>query len=548
MPLATELVGRMDTEDIAAVQQTLAQTWGLDFGRVRSLISHLNSWQTQDQLVDRHALSHRGIGQILRALEPWLEVDGDRYRLAPQYRDAFSPHFSRQPTPTEASSTQPTLPSLEHILTQRPAPNLDLDHVAATPETLLKRANFIVETYDLTGAEILCLGDHDLTSLALASVHSEVAISVVDVDERLLLFIDQTARQFGWNIKTYFADLRLELPSSLKARFDLIFTDPPYSPTGVKLFLQRGISALKDHPFTRILLAYGFGEQHPGLGYKVQSVLHELRLVSEAILPQFNRYNGARAIGAQSALYALRPTRRSGPAAERIANTATIYTHGKSAEESTPLSTLAGVRDLTQSWQGGETILVQESQQQETWPQVKKMDLAAYLALSRQEGPPRVRNLAIQLYPHFDPYLIRILLTAQAESLLIGIHRSGRKTLADNNSLYQLITCRYRLIEQKTQQDLTWILFEQRPMSSAKNPLSLLHYIGDHSQARLGNAWREGLISQSKHQGINLTKNQARKLIRQGGLGSRYGNHFLNELPLHLLDELVAEIETTMQF
>jgi len=158
-----------------------------------------------------------------------------------------------------------------------------------------------------------------------------------------------------------------------------------------------------------------------------------------------------------------------------------------------------------------------------------------------------VQNLAIQLYPHFAPYLIRILLTARAESLLIGIHQSERKTLAADNSLHQLITCRYRLVDQTTQQDLTWILFEQRPMPSANNPLSLLHYIGDHPQARLGNAWREGLISQSKHQGINLTKNQARKLIRQGILGSLYGNHFPNELPLHLLDELVAEIEATMQ-
>ena len=74
-------------------------------------------------------------------------------------------------------------------------------------------------------------------------------VTVVDIDEQLLAFIDKTARERDWNIKTYFADLRLELPASLETHFDLIFTDPPYSPAGVKLFLQRNIAA----PFDSLL-------------------------------------------------------------------------------------------------------------------------------------------------------------------------------------------------------------------------------------------------------------------------------------------------------
>ena len=87
---------------------------------------------------------------------------------------------------------------------------------------LLKRALFVATTYDTAQAHI---------------------------DEQLLAFIDKTARERDWNIKTYFADLRLELPASLETHFDLIFTDPPYSPAGVKLFLQRNIAT----PFDSLL-------------------------------------------------------------------------------------------------------------------------------------------------------------------------------------------------------------------------------------------------------------------------------------------------------
>src|SRR6266542_1368392 len=75
----------------------------------------------------------------------------------------------------------------------------------------------------------------------------------------------------------------------------------------------RAAASLRHGDFGRVVLCYGFGEQHPSLGFKVQSVLHDLRLVTEAVLPGFNRYQGAEAIGAASALYVCRPTRRSRP-------------------------------------------------------------------------------------------------------------------------------------------------------------------------------------------------------------------------------------------
>jgi N4-bis(aminopropyl)spermidine synthase len=222
-----------------------------------------------------------------------------------------------------------------------PAPARHLDHVPATAATAARRARFLAESFDLAGASVLCLGDHDLTSLALLHLAPTAEVAVVDVDERVLGHVDAVARDRGWRVRTVFADLRVELPRSLAGRFDLVFSDPPYTPAGVRLFLRRGLEALRRGEFARVLFCYGFGERQPALGLKVQAVVQELRLVAEAIPPAFNRYQGAEAIGGASALYVCRPTRRTWPALRDAAAHADprIYTHGGGAEEA-PLPAL----------------------------------------------------------------------------------------------------------------------------------------------------------------------------------------------------------------
>ena len=71
----------------------------------------------------------------------------------------------------------------------------------------------------------------------------------------------------------------------------------------------------------------------------MQEALHELRLLIEALYPQFNRYVGAEAIGSASALYVTRPTRRTWAAAEKKGrSSARIYSGGKASLESSAAS------------------------------------------------------------------------------------------------------------------------------------------------------------------------------------------------------------------
>ena len=86
----------------------------------------------------------------------------------------------------------------------------------------------------------------------------------------------------------------------------------------------------------RLLVAYGYPEGSPALGLKVQSELSALELVYEAVLPDFNAYEGALAIGSRAPLYVLRPTRRSAKIAARrgARHAEALYTRGRQAVES----------------------------------------------------------------------------------------------------------------------------------------------------------------------------------------------------------------------
>ena len=335
--------------EVERVRDELAAAWGPEFGRVRRLVAVLadGDWHALGELVAATATSRRSVGEVLRRLGPWVELDrpADRARAPAVTALAAAFQAGRAPAP---AAEEPLAAAMAAIMGGLPAPVRHLDHVPATPATAARRARFLAETFDLDRASVLCLGDHDLTSLALLQVAPGAEVAVVDVDERVLGHVDAVARARGWRVRTVFADLRVELPRSLAERFDLVFSDPPYTQAGVRLFLRRGLEALRRSEFARLLFCYGFSERQPALGLKVQEVVQELRLVAEAILPAFNRYQGAEAIGGASALYVCRPTRRTWPALRTAAAAdPRIYTHGEGAEEAAlPPLPPAAVRTL----------------------------------------------------------------------------------------------------------------------------------------------------------------------------------------------------------
>jgi len=550
--------------DVERARDELAAAWGTELGRVRRLVAVLldGDWHPVGELVGATATSRRSVAEVLRRLEPWVELDpgGDRARVGDQALAALAAAFQAgeapAPGPEEAVEA-----SMTAIMGGLPAPVRHLDHVPATPATAARRAHFLAERFDLGGARVLCLGDHDLTSLALLHVAPRAEVAVVDVDERVLGYVDAVARGRGWRVRTVFADLRVELPRSLAGRFDLVFSDPPYTQAGVRLFLRRGLEALRRSEFARVLFCYGFGERQPALGLKVQAVVQDLRLVAEAILPAFNRYLGAEAIGGASALYVCRPTRRTWPALRDAAAHADprIYTHGEGAEEAAlpplpPAATLAleglagdrGELGLTVAGDGMPDGLGGQ----------RALTLGAYLRdMGTAKGrPPFTASphdgvVVANLWPHHGAYLPRLLLTGAAARLVVTTPKETMEvaSLDPADPLARLLASTWRLrVHARGGGAAPAVLVAERaPPPTADPPGLVLRFLVDHRHAVLGNAWREALIAAAAAEGRQVSKNQARQAIAAGPLAPQLQSH-LAELPVELLRLLVTDVDRTL--
>lgn len=578
-----QTIDNTSREQLAKLHDELARAWGIDFRRAQALLCLLcdGGWHTISDLIAAGSISHWNITHLLQQLDPWLEHDEQRVRIAPAHHDAFADVFACAHVSQDAflapyeiaakasvQATQSTalVASMQQLLQEFPGVrNRNLDHVAATPLTCVKRALFLTENYALEGAQVLFLGDHDFTSLALAQVTTNVAITVVDVDEQALSYISAVAARRGWHMRPVFADFRVELPRSLHEAYDLVFTDPPYTPEGIGLFLGRGIESLKAVDYARLLFCYGFSERHPALGYKVQSVLYDLRLVSEAIFPHFNRYSGAEAIASSAALYICRPTRRSVPAAEAQSVDPRIYTHGKNAEEAQieqlPDHIVNKVKAYLAEYADKKALLVGDGWPGEMIGRVEATSLSGYLrTMYTQQGaqgkPPFTRSphagvVAVNLFPHYSVYLARMLLTSAAEHLLIVVDEETARALFEgqkDDRLNALIMCKYQVMTRTHGSSSTpsIITFNQAAPDSLEGVNFVLRYIIDRRYAKLVNAWREGLIAWYARQGRTISKNQARHAIEQCRLAIIHAAGYLSELSLADLRELVGEVNATL--
>lgn len=199
----------------------------------------------------------------------------------------------------ECSATGLSLPSFAQKLidkqaefsNRRPVPRTEIDQAFGKPITAIRRALLMLENGDLEGRNVLLLGDDDLTSLAIAQLKTSAKITVLDIDNRLLELIQEIAKENNFLINCFKLDLQKELPTNILEKFDVVFTDPPYTVTGLELFLSRAIEILKKESGKKIYLAYA--HRPPVHQLKVQRIINELGLAITQLIPGFNLYEGA---------------------------------------------------------------------------------------------------------------------------------------------------------------------------------------------------------------------------------------------------------------
>lgn len=463
-----------------------------------------------------------------------LERAGDRFRLPRNQAGNFTRYHTDIPRYTskywdiglEEERYAEVLERLRTLIAEAPRGRHTLDHVSATAETVLRRALLLGERFWLPGARLLCVGDHDLTSLAVRMIHPEVEVAVADIDDRILAYID--AQNLG--VRTRWADLRLGLPPSLRGWADLAITDPPYTPEGVGLFAARAAEGLRDRDQGRILVAYGASERTPMLALKVQKALLSLNLLNEAIFPDFNRYHGAEAIGSAADLYVLRPTTKTWPAvAARVERAATaIYTQGPQAVESsgrTPRPEATALPAASAAVEGFEPGLLAGEWPRELLPTIPRARLATLLAKPYAADPERV---AIAVPAGLEAALSRLLLATRARHVRVLLARPPE----DLPALTALLAPVYDLTARR-RADGGHVLDAVRLPPPEDTAAGVVRRIMDNAHGKIVNVWREALIGAG---GTGVTKKRARAAIEEAAPWA--GDLTLLEAPLRRITDL----------
>jgi N4-bis(aminopropyl)spermidine synthase len=139
------------------------------------------------------------------------------------------------------------LADFQKIVAMRPKATPDFDQGYVTPETTVLRLALMAQQGDLVGRDLLLLGDDDLTGIAAALSGLPRRICILDVDERIVSFIRDVARDRGWDhVHAEVYDARDGLPSHLRGQFDVFFTDPVETVNGLLLFLSRCTEGLRE--------------------------------------------------------------------------------------------------------------------------------------------------------------------------------------------------------------------------------------------------------------------------------------------------------------
>ncbi|MEM0351035.1 MAG: bis-aminopropyl spermidine synthase family protein [Archaeoglobaceae archaeon] len=180
------------------------------------------------------------------------------------------------------------LSEFRKICKDRPPAVEKFDQGFISEEGVIKRLEFIHERGDIYG-RFFVVGDDDLFSIAASLTGLPKEVVVVDIDERLVNFINRISKIYGLNISAHVYDVQKTFPDEFRRKFDVFITDPVETIDGIKLFLSRGVSTLKG-----IGCSGYFGlttlEASRKKWYEIEKMILEMGFVITDVKRRFNVY------------------------------------------------------------------------------------------------------------------------------------------------------------------------------------------------------------------------------------------------------------------
>jgi len=279
-----------------------------------SVVSGLVNTITETQILSRNPF---GVVYTEEGIQ-WVERVFGFYGFGlPECQACFSRPFELTPRFDEYWDL------VQEAFEKRPGVDTTLDQALLDSESAVQKISYIYRRGGLEGKNVLILGDDDFLGLTIAAFYKMMfpndpklvckKIVIMDIDHRILkqekALISQLSSDF--NIEYVQYDFRDPFPQSFLNKFDTVLTDPPYSPSGAKLFLSRAISALKEDGGKEIYFSYA--HRSPERMLEMQQILTEMKVSIMEIIPHMNYYEGAEILGNTTQMFTLITTKQSMP-------------------------------------------------------------------------------------------------------------------------------------------------------------------------------------------------------------------------------------------
>ncbi|MEM3551967.1 MAG: bis-aminopropyl spermidine synthase family protein [Candidatus Bathyarchaeia archaeon] len=139
------------------------------------------------------------------------------------------------------------LTEFKRITDKRPPPTIDFFQGYMQKQDVISRVALMHFYNDLAGKEIVLMGDDDLLSIALSLTELPARVVVLDIDKRLGNFLKEVNREYGFAIEFKEYDVAHPLPTDVIGKFDVFSSEPLETVTGLKAFICRGVSCLKEN-------------------------------------------------------------------------------------------------------------------------------------------------------------------------------------------------------------------------------------------------------------------------------------------------------------
>lgn len=190
----------------------------------------------------------------------------------------------------DLAKLQELMQKFDEVTADRPQAIIDYDQGFVTTPTVVSRILLMADRGDLQGKKLLLLGDDDLVSIAAGLSGMPREVVVLEIDHRLVEYINNTAAEYGLPVKAVRYDFRDKLPEEYMGYFDTFHTDPPETLEALELTIGRGLTGLSGEG-----CAGYFGLTRTEASLKKWSLFQQLlagkfKVVITDIIDSFNHY------------------------------------------------------------------------------------------------------------------------------------------------------------------------------------------------------------------------------------------------------------------